>query len=97
MSAPAHKLSRGTTEAAPCPWCKKVHSFTGMEDYAVQESFEGMGGLGGTERDMLFSCNTDSNGPGCGRHFRIARIRRVTMVWLEPVASPAGYKKLKRT
>ena len=90
------KLTRGTIHACACPWCKKVHSFAGMEDYAIQEAMEGMGGIGGTERDMVFECNADDRGPGCGRLFRVAKIAKVTMLWLEPVVDRGGYKSLRR-
>lgn len=94
MSGPAPQ-TRGFLHACACPWCKKVHSFADQEDYAVQQAL--LDGLGGSERDILFTCSTDEKGPGCGRHFRIAKIAKVTMIWLEPVVSAAGYKRLKKT
>jgi hypothetical protein len=66
--------TKGTLDACACPWCKKVHSLRGFEDYAVMH---------GMERDSVFQCATDDKGPGCQRYFRVVRIQPVTLIWLE--------------
>lgn len=67
----ATKQSRGTVDSAPCPWCKKPQSFKGVADYGV------------VERDICYQCVNDKNGKGCGRHYVIARVQPVTLIWLE--------------
>lgn len=62
--------TRGTINAAPCPWCKLPHSFKGVTDYGL------------LERDAAYQCK-DKTGKGCGRYFVIARLEPVTLVWLE--------------
>lgn len=74
---PPPKVTRGTVDALPCPWCRRPNDMT---EEVQQEGWGGGMKADVLQPDNLYNCDH------CKRLFKVDRIQNVMLLWAKPVA-----------